>query len=73
MGMYGVVLGIGPFKRERAHHLQQPEAWDFNTHALVPERVRIGGTRTRFLMLRDAGYQFHYHLEPAWGPPARAG
>ncbi|WP_147450090.1 hypothetical protein [Corallococcus carmarthensis] len=31
MGMYGEVLGIGPFRRELVPFLQQPEAWHQGT------------------------------------------
>jgi hypothetical protein len=64
---------LGAFEAEVLALCLGAEAWDFDTHAIVPERVRIDdlaalymdeGLRTRFFALRDAGYQFHYHLEP---------
>lgn len=66
-----VNVGLGPFQAEVLARCMGAEAWDFNTHALVPERVRIDdlgsllmddGLVTRFHALRDAGFRFHYRL-----------
>ncbi|RYZ41913.1 MAG: hypothetical protein EOO71_10045 [Myxococcaceae bacterium] len=48
-------------------------AWDFNTHAIQPEKVHIAelcllmedeDLAERFTALRDAGFQFYFRLLP---------
>ncbi|RKG68448.1 hypothetical protein D7V80_12535 [Corallococcus sp. CA054B] len=66
-----VNVGLRAFQAEVLARCMGAEAWDFNTHALVPERVRIEDLAsllmddelvTRFHALRNAGFRFHFHL-----------
>lgn len=66
-----VNVGLGAFQAEVLARCMGAEAWDFNTHALVPERVRIEDLATllmddelvtRFHALRDAGFQFYFRI-----------
>ncbi|NRD56409.1 hypothetical protein D7Y15_21560 [Corallococcus sp. AB030] len=69
------VGGMGAFHAEVLARCMGAEAWDFNTHALVPERMRVqdlahlwmdDGLLTRFHTLRDAGFRFYFRM-PTWG------
>jgi hypothetical protein len=73
MGMYGVVLGIGPFQREFVHDLPQPEAWHERTHDGAVITVTVfsapeGSTRSRQLAraMGAEAWDFNTHAIDPW-------
>ncbi|WP_223643425.1 hypothetical protein [Corallococcus sp. EGB] len=66
-----VNAGLGAFQAEVLAHCMGATAWDFNTHAIEPERVRISDLAsllmddalvTRFHALGDARFQFFFRV-----------
>ncbi|RKH89779.1 hypothetical protein D7Y21_09285 [Corallococcus sp. AB045] len=73
MGMYGEVLGIGPFHRELVPFLQQPEAWHWDTREgaiiVVPVfSAPEGSSRSRALAecLGADPWDFNTHALDPW-------
>ncbi|NNB89226.1 hypothetical protein D7X99_05875 [Corallococcus sp. AB032C] len=73
MGMYGEVLGIGPFRRELVPFLQQPAAWHRNTRdgAIIVVSVFLapeGSSRSRELAgcMGAEAWDFNTHALDPW-------
>lgn len=73
MGMYGEVLGIGPFRRELVPYLQQPFEWHESTREGSVIVVRVfaspeGSTRSRELAhcVGAEAWDFNTHALDPW-------